>query len=59
MRRDFMEEKQKDVAEIRRLTNVAIATNLSVTERMQSQVQTSDGVVMESTAYWGDVGKLL
>ncbi len=54
-----MEEKQKDVAEIRRLTNVAIATNLSVTERMQSQVQTSDGVVMESTAYWGDVGKLL
>lgn len=34
MRRDFMEEKQKDVDEIRRLSNIVIRNNQTLADKM-------------------------
>ena len=59
MRRDFLEDKQKDADEIRRLSNLLFKNNQNLADKMTSNLRLSDNQVIENSAYWGDVGKLL
>lgn len=60
MRKDFMEDKQRDVDEIRRLTNQAISANMTANEKMRASFIANDGKhVMQNEEYWGEVGKVL
>jgi len=60
MRKDFMEEKQRDVDEIRRLSNQAISANMTANEKMKASFIAYDGKhVMQNEEYWGEVGKVL
>ncbi|KRX05015.1 hypothetical protein PPERSA_06649 [Pseudocohnilembus persalinus] len=59
MRKDFVVEKEKDIGEIRRLNNQLSNNNMSVVQKMNASIVQHNGQVMESAAYWGDVGQLL
>jgi len=60
MRKDFMEDKQKDVNEIRRLSNQVISVNMTTNEKMRASFMANDGKnVMQNEDYWNEVGKVL
>lgn len=55
-----MEEKQRDVDEIRRLSNQAISANMTANEKMRASFMANDGKsVMQNEDYWNEVGKVL
>lgn len=59
MKTNFLEEKQKDLAEIRRLANKSIANRMEVVDKMQIVVVQQEKSRLEAAEYWEDVGKLL
>lgn len=54
-----MQEKEKDIAEIRRLNNQIVNNNMGTIDRMQNSIVQHNGQVIESAEYWQDVGQLL
>lgn len=57
-----MDEKQKDANEIRKLNQQVALANYDVNEKIGNNNKsylTTQGQVVNSSEYWGDVGKML